>query len=355
MNKHKNANQNLETYLQQLQTDNVGIAIEHREITKGVLSGSEDTSLDNELGFFQHSPDGVVNEASAKTFPFLSMETPLQEDKIDSQTISYRITLANYQITTLQKQVKAIARQTQDFEIILNKRLREQKKRLQESHACEIKALREEISQTSHHVNRVRVVAGNTHTSRRDQKNIDELYEKIQKSENVIRLLIEQLNQQNQAKTDLEIQISQLEGQLSKTETNLTSTKTRLEQVSAQFQQDLALSSPEHRLQLEQIIKERLKLVEQQQQPLSQPTLDQTLVLRYSGIGDTGKMRLKLLFETFQAFIEFNYDSHLLVQHTNFSDLSKNKSQIRGILLLGLEQLLFDGVELILENPEVLR
>ncbi len=81
----------------------------------------------------------------------------------------------------------------------------------------------------------------------------------------------------------------------------------------------------------------------EQQESIGSNKLENALIIDYRHLSFEPAQRLIRLLEIYKAFV--NHDKSLLEQ-TNYSEFTDPKNQIRGVLLLGLEQLLLDLVNL---------
>lgn len=83
---------------------------------------------------------------------------------------------------------------------------------------------------------------------------------------------------------------------------------------------------------------------EQGEQAFDETLLDDALVISYTGIEDDPVQRLTALFDLYGAFLQGRREHAGLLRHSNISQF-KGRQPV-GILLLGLEQLLLDGVNI---------
>lgn len=90
-------------------------------------------------------------------------------------------------------------------------------------------------------------------------------------------------------------------------------------------------------------LQEELAVHADQQEPVfDEALLDDALVISYATAGSDPTGRLTALFELYAAFLAGRREHEGLVRHSNISQFKGR--QPGGILLLGLEQLLLDGV-----------
>lgn len=77
--------------------------------------------------------------------------------------------------------------------------------------------------------------------------------------------------------------------------------------------------------------------------------VEQALVIDYRRLSSGSSTRLAGLFSAYTAFSTGNYQHALLQSHSNIADFKNPISEVRGILVLGMEQLLLDGSNIALE------
>jgi DNA repair exonuclease SbcCD ATPase subunit len=127
--------------------------------------------------------------------------------------------------------------------------------------------------------------------------------------------------------------------------------KTRVLSVSETARQQLLKRTNELTQALEKVKLEQKTLAEdhverEQQKNLGGTKLENALIIDYRHLSSEPAERLVMLLQIYNAFLEHRKDFQPMVDHTNYADFADPKKEIRGLLLLGLEMLLLDGVNL---------
>lgn len=171
-----------------------------------------------------------------------------------------------------------------------------------------------------------------------------------------IKALQNELIALGQDKQKIQTEASQKRAEISKLQTEKirladalqekTQALARSEQAQTQMRED----STQQREKAESNEKKRMAEMAQREQTQKRQVggaeLKNALLIDYRHLAIQPSNRLLLLLELYKAFLKHDKDHLGLQQHSNYADFKNPSTEIRGILILGMEQLLLDAVNL---------
>ncbi len=241
----------------------------------------------------------------------------------------------------LERELEQVKRKFEQAEAVKQKELAQQKMRLEQAHTTQIQqAIRveqqkqlEEAKKFKAQITRLKdSLAREQQETAATKTKIEEVTKLLTAKANQAELTLEPLRQTNQRlAADL----------LEKTQALLEVNAARLQ--LRQRNNDLTQELEKAQNNQKKLAQEYAQRERGQQESIGSNKLENALIIDYRHLSFEPAQRLIRLLEIYKAFL--NHDNSLLTQ-TNYSDFTDPKNQIRGVLLLGLEQLLLDSVNL---------
>jgi hypothetical protein len=279
-------------------------------------------------------------------------------DNTNARVLTKRLAIQSQQIIALEQQIQTEQEQNEkrEQELIQTKRKLEQAQDTTEKRVLQMQAQLERKYQENLE-QRLKI---EEKKQREELKKLNtemtRLHEKLAQEQQELEFFKRQLDE---ATDELEAHNAQTEATLEPLQTinkqlnadllEITRALTESEQSRTQLRQQnqtLTITLEKIKLEQQKLIQNHAQHERDHQKSVGSVRLEHALMIDYRHLSVEPAQRFLKLFEIYEAFLHHQKDSVPLLEHTNYTNFADPEKEIRGILVLGIEQLLLDGVNL---------